>query len=55
MHDLAFSKETGFMQEYISLEDASSALTNAILFSATARCVCFLKQEAHFYMNEEKK
>jgi hypothetical protein len=49
--DLAYEKGNGFMQEYLSLEDASAALTKAILFSDTVDCVCFLKQEARFYID----
>lgn len=53
--DLAFNKGTGFMQEYLSLDDASGAMTKAILFADTAGCVCFLRQQARFYIKEEKK
>lgn len=52
---LAFERGDGFMQEYLTLDEASTALTKAILFSDTVGCVCFLKQEARFYIKDEKK
>jgi len=52
MCGLSFRKGDGFMQEYLSLEDASGAMTKATLFADTAGCICFMKQGAHFYIKE---
>lgn len=52
---LMFQGGNGFMQEYFSLDDASHAVTQAALFANITMCLCFLKQEAYFYIKESKK
>ena len=52
---LVYENGDGFMQEYLSLEDASLAVAKASLFANIAMCVCFLKQEAYFYIRETKE
>lgn len=54
MSALAFEGGDGFMQEYLSLEEASGAMARAILFADTCGCVCFLKQGARFYIKERR-
>lgn len=49
---LMFQGGEGFMQEYISLDDASYAVTQASLFANISQCTCFLVQEAYFYIKE---
>lgn len=44
----------GFMQEYLSLDDASFAVAQASLFANTSECTCFLEQQAYFYITETK-
>lgn len=45
---------SGLMQEYTKKDDAAMAVTQASLFANQARCVCFLRQEAYFYIKETK-
>jgi dihydrofolate reductase len=52
---LVYENGDGFMQEYLTAEDASKAVAEASLFAHVARCVCFLKQSASFYIEECKK
>lgn len=53
--DLVYKNGDGFMQEYLTLEDASTAVAQASLFANITKCSCFLRQEAHFYIKEVKK
>lgn len=45
----------GFMQEYMTLDDASCATARASLFANRTKCTCFLRQEAHFQIKEVEK
>lgn len=49
---LMFQGGDGFMQEYLSLNDASYAVAQASLFANISMCRCFLIQEAYFYIKE---
>ncbi len=51
---LVWRSGNGFMQEYLSLDDASFAVARASLFADTSRCTCFLLQKAYFYIRETK-
>lgn len=56
MSELAFGgKSEVFMQEYVSLAEASEATARGSLFANTSCCICFLKQEAFFQIKELKK
>lgn len=55
MCDLVFEKGNGFMQEYLTIEDASQAVASASLFAHRSNCFCFRKQEGFFYIKETKK
>ena len=52
---LAYEGGDGFMQEYLSLDEAATAVSQATLFANMSLCFCFKRQEAHFYMKEVKK
>ena len=54
--DLAWGgKQEVFMQEYLTMEDASMAVAQASLFAHTSGCTCYLKQEGNFKIKEVKK
>ena len=53
--DLAFKGIPAFMQEYLTREDASTALGQATMFLFTTHCICFREQEGYFYIEEIKK
>ena len=56
MCELAFGgKSEVFMQEYVSLAEASEATARASLFANSSGCICFLKQGAFFQIKEVKK
>lgn len=46
------SGNAGFMQRYLSQDEASGAIAKASLFAHVSRCHCFFKQGAYFYMKE---
>lgn len=48
--NLAFGDGGGFMQEYLTLDEATKAVTQASLFAYIMQCVCFRKKEAYFYI-----
>jgi hypothetical protein len=48
--DLAFGDGDGFMQEYLLLDEATKAVTQASLFANIMQCVCFRKKESYFYI-----
>jgi hypothetical protein len=53
--NLVYKKGEAFMQEYLTLESASGAVAKASLFANTAKCTCFLIQQAFFEIKEVKK
>lgn len=55
MSKLTEGESEVFMQEYLSLEEASEVTAKASLFANIAMCTCFLEQEAFFKIKEVKK
>ncbi len=55
MAELAWNGGDGFMQEYLSLGDASQAVGKASLFAHRTGCVCFRLQQAYFHIKETRK
>jgi hypothetical protein len=46
---------SGFIQEYLSMKEASDALANATTVAVSTSCLCFFEQKAYFYIKESRR